>query len=88
MINKSTTRRNYMRLLEYDTHVNELADAGHQDELRKMTLNIDWSYHDVVKRMALIEGITKTEVMRRAIDFFAESFGDDVLFPGRRALGQ
>ena len=81
MINKATTRKNYLRLLEYDRQADELAqELGHK-QLRKLTLNIDNSYHDVLSRIAIIEGISKTEAVRRAINFYSEVFGDDVLFP-------
>ena len=78
MINQSTTRRNYQRLINYD----EQQRLSQESEgRRKLTLNIDLTFHDVVKRMAIIEGTTKTEIIRRAIDAYAELFGDELLFP-------
>jgi len=85
MINKSTTRRNYMRLLEYDQEQDQLgrpSRARDNQARQKLTLNIDRSYHDVLKRICLIEGISKTEAIRRAINAYSEIFGDEVLFPG------
>ena len=79
MINRATTQRNYRRLVEYD----ESQNMGCEKEqgARKLTVNIDVSYHDVIKRLSLVEGISKTEVIRRAIDAYSEVFGDEVLFP-------
>ena len=85
MINKSTTRRNYLRLLEYDQEqdqLGQLSRARGNQVRRKLTLNIDQSYHDVLTRICLIEGISKTEAVRRAINAYSEIFGDEVLFPG------
>ena len=78
MINKSTTQRNYRRLVEYDE-----AQQGAEElaGTRKLTLNLDVSYHDILKRLALIEGTSKTEIIRRALNSYSEMFGDDVLFP-------
>ena len=81
MLNKSTTRRNTQQLLEYAHNQLEDASGGQAKQLRKMTLNIDWSSHDVVKRIAILEGVSKTEVMRRAINLYSDVFGDDLLYP-------
>ena len=78
MINHSTTQRNYKRLVEYDQLQQE---STPNEGRRKLTLNIDLTFHDVVKRMALIEGTTKTEIIRRAIDAYAELFGAELLYP-------
>jgi hypothetical protein len=81
MINKSTTRRNYLRLLEYEQELHAKLHLGELPDKKKLTLNIDRSYHDVVKRICLLEGISKTEAIRRAINIYSDLFGDDVLFP-------
>ena len=51
MINRATTQRNYRRLVEYD----ESQNMGCEKEqgARKLTVNIDVSYHDVIKRLSL-----------------------------------
>ena len=81
MINKSTTQRNYKRLVEYDL---EQQHAPHFEGARKATFNLDQSYQDVIKRISLIEGTTKTEVIRRALNAYSELFGDEVLFPSQQ----
>ena len=83
--NKATMRENYLRLLEYDREQKELRyelgqELGHK-QLQKMTLKMERTYHDVLARCSLIEGISRTEVIRRAIDFYSNAIGDDVLFP-------
>ncbi len=78
MINKTTTQRNYKRLCDYDE---QAARAEHTDVRKKLTLNLDLSFHDIVMRLALIEGTTKTEIIRRAINNYSELFGDELLFP-------
>ena len=80
MINKSTTQRNYKRLVEYDL---DQQHAPRFEGARKATFNLDQSYQDVIKRISLIEGTTKTEIIRRALDSYSEQFGDEVLFPSQ-----
>ena len=78
MINKQKQTQNFRRLLDYDEQTRRRDFA---DDARKLTVQLEFSYHDVVKRIALLEGTTKTELMRRMVDFYAEQFSDDVLFP-------
>ena len=77
MINKGTQRQNYIRLLEYD----EDGRSRMADTSKKLTVNLEFSYFDLIQRLAIIEGSNKTAIVRRAIDYYASQFDDDSLFP-------
>jgi len=81
MINKLTTRRNYARLLEHDKAYRKRNRDYTDRSLRKLTLNLDETYHDIITRVCLLEGISKVEAVRRAINHYSDTFGDETLFP-------
>lgn len=79
-MNKGTQGENTRALIAYDiaAQQEQLEAIG---ERRKLTLNLKHQYHDVLERMALLQGKTKTAVVRQALDALAKHFGDDVLYP-------
>jgi len=76
-MNKGSIRANARALYEY-------AQLHDQDELelrKKLTLRLEGSYHDLMSRVAILEGTTRTEIIRRALDHYAKQYGDKILFP-------
>ena len=90
-MNKQTTKRNYRRLIDYDQlggqsenqqpPGQERSASNGTNVKKKLTLVLDLSYIDVLTRLKILEGTTMTEIVRRAVDAYADQFGDDVLFP-------
>jgi DUF1009 family protein len=75
-MNISLQTENAQRLVKYDI----TGDAAAK-ERRKITVELSEAYHEVLKRMALVQGKTKTAVVRQALDLLAEQMGEEVLFP-------
>ncbi len=75
-MNISLQTENAQRLVKYD-----ITGATAAKERRKITVELSEAYHEVLKRMALVQGKTKTAVVRQALDLLAEQMGEEVLFP-------
>jgi hypothetical protein len=76
-MNKATLQSNARALFEYDQEQD-------QDDLvgsKKLTLRLEGSYHDLMNRLAIVEGTTRTSVIRRALDHYSNQYPDQVLFP-------
>jgi len=76
-MNKAALKANARRLVEYDQEQEPDNLVGS----RKLTLRLEGSYHDLMNRVAIVEGTTRTEIIRRALDHYSKQFGDQVLFP-------
>ena len=76
-MNKSSVRANARALFEYD----QLHDQGELEQRKKLTLRLEGSYHDLMNRVSILEGTTRTEIIRRALDHYAKQYGDRILFP-------
>ena len=81
-MNKENARRNFRKLIAYD-QVDEFSGHSATDKTlrKKLTLMLDLSYHDVLNRLKILEGTTKTEIIRRALEAYAESFPEGALYP-------
>jgi hypothetical protein len=80
--NKDLVRRNFRKLIAYD-QVDEFGgqDPSDRSLKKKLTLMLDLSYHDVLNRLKILEGTTKTEIVRRALDAYAEALPEGALYP-------
>ena len=76
-MNKGSIRANARALFEYD----QLYDQDELEIRKKLTLRLESSYHDLMNRVSILEGTTRTEIIRRALDHYAKKYGDRVLFP-------
>jgi|MDTB01.2.fsa_nt_gb hypothetical protein len=76
-MNKGQQTENAQKLLAYDVASKQDTDT----EDKKLTCVLSHHYHDVLDRMAILTGKTKTAVVRQAIDELAKQFGEDVLYP-------
>jgi hypothetical protein len=77
-MNNDTIRRNFKRLLE---HLSTTELGGQSQSNSKLTLKLDASYLDVLTRMKILEGTSKTELVRRALDAYAATFPEEALYP-------
>jgi hypothetical protein len=76
-MNKGQLTENAQRLLAY-----AIVSARETDrENRKLTCMLSFEYHDAIERMAILQGTTKTAVIRQAIDELVKQFGEDTLYP-------
>jgi hypothetical protein len=71
-MNKASMTENYKRLLKY---------RNKNAEPKKLTCVLPASYHELLERIIILEGISKTELVKRALDHYSDYFGGDVLFP-------
>ena len=55
-----------------------------EGETRKLTAVLEREHHELLARISILEGISKTELIRRAIDAYANEIGMEVLFPARQ----
>jgi|TARA_R110002124_G_scaffold222852_1_gene388237 hypothetical protein len=80
-MNKGTQGENTRNLIAYELAAQQEQQLTDTGERRKLTLNLKHHYHDVLERMALLQGKTKTAVVRQALDVLATQFGDELLYP-------
>ena len=81
MINKGQLTENAQQLLTYSLACAQ-GYVGHTDEGdKKLTCVLSYHYHDALTRMAILQGKTKTAVVRQAIDALVKQFGEDTLYP-------
>jgi|AJXC01.1.fsa_nt_gi hypothetical protein len=76
-MNRAAIVENTKRLLDYATK----RDQEQEPETSKLTIRLNRTYHDVMRRLAILEGTNRTEIVRRALDHYSEQWGDEVLFP-------
>ena len=69
-MNKPTIQSNIAKLIELEHPTDG-----------KETFRLSGAYIDVLNRMAILQGTSKTAVVRQALDLLSEQFGDDVLWP-------
>lgn len=74
-MNRGSQAENARKLLAYE--MEEREDHG----ARKFTCELSQQYHDILERMSIIQGKTKTAVVRQALDELAKQFGDEILYP-------
>ena len=76
-MNKATLQANARALFEYDLEqVQEDLEGS-----KKLTLRLERSYHDLMQRLAIVEGSSRTSIIRRALDHYSNQYPDQVLFP-------
>jgi|TARA_R100000664_G_C2744695_1_gene132643 hypothetical protein len=76
-MNKATLQANARALFEYDQE--QVQDD--MTERKKLTLRLERSYHDLMQRLAIVEGSSRTSIIRRALDHYSKQYPDQVLFP-------
>lgn len=76
-MNKATLQANARALFQYNLE----HDQDDLEGTRKLTLRLEGSYHDLMNRLAIVEGTTRTGVIRRALDHYSNQYPDQVLFP-------
>ena len=74
-MNRATMEANYERLTQFK------GVGMEANETKKLTADLGRDYHEVIARISILEGISKTELVRRALDAYASIIGDAVLFP-------
>jgi len=72
-MNTATQRENMKKLIEY-----QIATPGSGSRLN---LDIGMSYMDVLNRIAILQGTSKTQVIKDALDRIVEAYGEQILFP-------
>ena len=80
-MNTTTTTLNIKSLIAHDGNQEVV-----KEEKRKLTILLPESYHDVIQRIALLTGNSKTATYKLAIDTLAASIGEDILFPRTAAV--
>jgi hypothetical protein len=73
LMNEARIRENKKALIEYDQDTEKALP-------KKLTLALPTSYQDLLVRMALLNGITKTDIVKQALDQLSIGFGDQ-LYP-------
>ncbi len=76
MSNKADVRDNILRLDEY-TKTGKIPKR----DTRKLTAVLSDKQYDLLTRLSILEDDTKTGVVRRAIDHYAQYLGEEHLFP-------
>ena len=76
-MNKGQQTENIQRLLDYALAAEQDTDT----EPKKLTCVLSPQYHDALERLAILQGKTKTAIVRLAIDELVKQFGEDVLYP-------
>jgi hypothetical protein len=72
MMNEATRRERVRSLIEYERP---------EDMPVKLTVVLDDSYQEVIDRIGILQGESKSAVVRSALDCYAAQFGSSVLFP-------
>jgi len=76
MSNRADVRDNILRLEEYTQ-----TGAIPKKTTRKMTAVLSAKQYDLLNRLSILENDSKTGVIRRALDHYAEYLGEENLFP-------
>ena len=76
-MNEQMRRGNYEKLLEYhqDYELNPPTSSS------RFTIELTAEWTDLLVRISLLEGLTKTAVIRKALDGLADEIGSTVLYP-------
>lgn len=76
MSNTADIRATVLRLEEYHR-----TGKVSKRATRKLTAVLSQEQYDLLTRLAILENDTKTGVIRRALDYYAEYLGDENLYP-------
>lgn len=68
-MNEATIRENIKALIEYD-------QADERALPKKLTLALPTSYQDLLVRLSLLNGTSKTDIVKQALDQLSIDFGD------------
>lgn len=76
-MNEQMMKNNYRKLLEYhqDYQLNPNTEPS------RITVELAPEWADLLVRIVLLEGTTKTAVIRKALDRLADEIGSSVLYP-------
>ena len=74
-MNTPARQQNIQRLIEYHLRSND------NESPSRLNMDLGSGYMDVLNRIAILEGATKTKIVKEAIDRLAEEYGEGVLFP-------
>jgi hypothetical protein len=76
-MNEQMMRNNYEKLLEYhqDYQLNPNTEPS------RITVELTPQWADLLVRIVLLEGTSKTAVIRKALDGLADQIGSNVLYP-------
>ena len=77
-MNELELRKNINRLLEHDAQElhNETKTGG------KFNARLNYEYRDLMERLSILEGCSKTELVKRALDAYAAGWAS-ALYPSR-----
>ena len=77
MSNRETVRDNLLRLEQYI----EKGGSIPKKNRRKLTVELSEAHHDLLNRLAILENDTRTGVLRRALDLYANEMGEENIYP-------
>ena len=72
-MNKAARKKSIVKLLEY--HMSPQRESG------RLNMDLGAGYMDVLNRIAILEGTSKTSIVKEALDRLVEAYGEKVLFP-------
>lgn len=76
-MNEQMMRNNYQKLLEYHQDY----ELNPNTEPSRITIELTPEWADLLVRIVLLEGTSKTAVVRKALDTLADEIGSSVLYP-------
>ena len=74
-MNAAQQKENIQKLIEY--HLKNQGDPSSG----RLNMDLGSGYMDVLNRMAIIAGTSKTNIVKEALDRLVEEYGEQVLFP-------
>ena len=74
-MNTAARANNIKKLLEYHLRSMKESQSG------RLNMDLGEGYMDVLNRIAIIEGTSKTKIVKEALDRLADEYGEQVLFP-------
>ena len=77
-MNELELRKNIIRLIEHDQReqMNEMKTGG------KFNARLNYEYRDLMERLSILEGCSKTELFKRALDAYASGWAS-ALYPSQ-----
>ena len=77
-MNELELRKNIIRLIEHDQkeQMNEMKTGG------KFNARLSYEYRDLMERLSILEGCSKTELFKRALDAYASGWAS-ALYPSQ-----
>lgn len=77
-MNELELRKNIIRLIEHDQkeQMNEMKTGG------KFNARLNYEYRDLMERLSILEGCSKTELFKRALDAYASGWAS-ALYPSQ-----